>query len=183
MFVGSKASCLKIVNKALEIVKRVKRSEQDYPPGWGGGRGGGGGRGDAKFQELYKQRLNLVRQLKASHGKVEDWMDAAVMAGIVLHHADVHGSHKPIFEQGFREGILHTIISTSTLATGVNLPADSVVIFDVDSSGYLLDKELHNATLFNQVQEAASRIIVVARERNASHEMRWHDIISLNHSH
>lgn len=75
------------------------------------------------------------------------------MAGIVLHHADLHGSHKPIIEQGFREGTLHTIVSTTTLATGVNLPADSVVIHELGRSGYLLgkDKPLDDATLFNQV--------------------------------
>ncbi|KAE8539245.1 hypothetical protein D1P53_004343 [Cryptococcus gattii VGV] len=48
--------------------------------------------------------------------------------GIAVHHAGLDYADRRAIEDGFRDGKLHMIASTSTLAVGVNLPAHTVVI-------------------------------------------------------
>ncbi|ODN72827.1 hypothetical protein L202_08260 [Cryptococcus amylolentus CBS 6039] len=48
--------------------------------------------------------------------------------GIAVHHAGLDYGDRRAIEDGFRDGKLHMIASTSTLAVGVNLPAHTVVI-------------------------------------------------------
>ncbi|WVF71202.1 hypothetical protein IAT40_006002 [Kwoniella sp. CBS 6097] len=48
--------------------------------------------------------------------------------GIAVHHAGLDYDLRQKIEAGFREGRLQMIVSTSTLAVGVNLPAHTVII-------------------------------------------------------
>ncbi len=48
--------------------------------------------------------------------------------GVAFHNADVPAVEREEIEQAFREGRLRRLIATQTLAYGVNLPADRVVI-------------------------------------------------------
>ncbi|WVQ99663.1 hypothetical protein IAU59_006802 [Kwoniella sp. CBS 9459] len=48
--------------------------------------------------------------------------------GIALHHAGLEYRVRRIIEEGFKSGHLMMIVSTSTLAVGVNLPAHTVII-------------------------------------------------------
>lgn len=51
--------------------------------------------------------------------------------GIAFHHAGLLYKQKKLIENNFRQGLLRCIISTPTLAYGVNLPAFRVIIRDL----------------------------------------------------
>ncbi len=51
-------------------------------------------------------------------------------AGVAFHHAGLPRDDRNIVEQSFREGHIRVLISTTTLAWGVNLPARIVIIRD-----------------------------------------------------
>ncbi len=48
--------------------------------------------------------------------------------GIGIHHAGMHQSDKKLIEEYFNNGYLKIIISTATLAWGINLPANTVIV-------------------------------------------------------
>lgn len=53
---------------------------------------------------------------------------ALVDVGISYHHAGLDNGDRRIVEQGFLDGTISIVCSTSTLAVGVNLPARMVLI-------------------------------------------------------
>jgi helicase len=62
---------------------------------------------------------------------------------IAFHNADVPKEEREKIEKAFREGKINKLIATQTLAYGVNLPADKVIIFaKVYPSGELRPGEL-----------------------------------------
>ena len=47
--------------------------------------------------------------------------------GVAWHHAGLHPEARTLVERGFRENSIQVICCTTTMATGVNLPASRVV--------------------------------------------------------
>lgn len=48
--------------------------------------------------------------------------------GVAMHHAGLHENDRTLVERLFGEGIVQVLVSTATLAWGINLPAHLVVI-------------------------------------------------------
>lgn len=47
--------------------------------------------------------------------------------GIAYHHSGLTNDEKQIVEKGYRTGALFVLVATSTLSTGINLPAKAVI--------------------------------------------------------
>ena len=51
-----------------------------------------------------------------------------VAAGLAFHHAGLSYEDREHIENAYRKGAIKILLSTNTLATGVNLPAHTVII-------------------------------------------------------
>ena len=58
----------------------------------------------------------------------EERLINTVSMGVGYHHADLLIEHKDMIEDAFREGTIRVLVSTSTLSSGVNLPAKRVIV-------------------------------------------------------
>ncbi|MFN3975482.1 MAG: DEAD/DEAH box helicase [Aquificaceae bacterium] len=70
-----------------------------------------------------KERIGIMNQTLPF--EVEEEREPEV----AFHNADVPKEEREAIEKAFREGKLKTLIATQTLAYGVNLPADRVIVF------------------------------------------------------
>ena len=80
----------------------------------------------SKFEEEL-ERTNFTSQ--------ENKLLNCVLNGIGFHHAQISEPLKEVVETYFVEGKIKYLFSTTTLAYGMNFPAKSVVIYDLDWPG------------------------------------------------
>ena len=74
------------------------------------------------------------------------------MSGIGFHHAGLDPGDRAAVERLFLEGMLPVLVSTSTLAMGVNLPAHLVIVKStshLDNNEY---KEYSEATVRGRLE-------------------------------
>ncbi|QKW28697.1 DEAD/DEAH box helicase [Streptomyces seoulensis] len=69
-------------------------------------------------------------------GRTTDLLRACLKHGVAFHIADLTAEERQMVEQSFRspESEVRVLVATTTLSQGVNLPADSVVITDLEHS-------------------------------------------------
>ena len=101
-----------------------------------------------------KPRTKQIAQILCQAHDAVDLMDMAEEYHIAYHNADLSKEERKYIEDGYRSGSIKTIVCTPTLAAGVNLPADHVVIFDVEEFNMLTGKELIGA---NRIQQSIGR--------------------------
>lgn len=78
---------------------------------------------------LDKQRIeNLLAQIKGLPTGVDQKLQLALNYGCAFHHAGLTTDERDVVEMGYKAGTLKVIVATSTLASGVNLPARRVII-------------------------------------------------------
>eukprot|EP01060_Flectonema_neradi_P007376 TRINITY_DN1512_c1_g1_i1.p1 TRINITY_DN1512_c1_g1~~TRINITY_DN1512_c1_g1_i1.p1 ORF type:complete len:1742 (+),score=318.74 TRINITY_DN1512_c1_g1_i1:57-5228(+) len=77
--------------------------------------------------EHQKQRREAIDQLSAIPSGVDPTLAESIPHGVGYHHAGLCIEERDVVEECFRNGSIHTLTCTTTLAAGVNLPARRVI--------------------------------------------------------
>jgi len=72
------------------------------------------------------EAIEALRRIEATHSR--DTLLDTLNTGVAFHNADLSSEERCVVEQAFRTGEIQVIVSTSTLAVGMNLPAQNVFI-------------------------------------------------------
>ncbi|XP_036445013.1 DNA polymerase theta [Colossoma macropomum] len=81
----------------------------------------------------------VFAQLKRSPAGLDQVLQRTVPWGVAFHHAGLTFDERDILEGAFRQGYIRVLVATSTLSSGVNLPARRVIIRTPVFNGHLLD--------------------------------------------
>ncbi|XP_018429530.1 PREDICTED: DNA polymerase theta-like, partial [Nanorana parkeri] len=82
---------------------------------------------------------DVVGQLKRCPSGLDLILGRTVPWGVAFHHAGLTFDERDIIEGAFRQGVVRVLAATSTLSSGVNLPARRVIIRTPLFNGRLLD--------------------------------------------
>ncbi|XP_052650753.1 DNA polymerase theta [Harpia harpyja] len=81
----------------------------------------------------------VLDQLKRSISGLDSVLQRTLPWGVAFHHAGLTFEERDIIEGAFRQGLIRVLAATSTLSSGVNLPARRVIIRTPMFGGKLLD--------------------------------------------
>ncbi|KGL85254.1 DNA polymerase theta, partial [Tinamus guttatus] len=82
---------------------------------------------------------DLLDQLKHSPSGLDSVLQRTLPWGVAFHHAGLTFDERDLIEGAFRQGLIRVLAATSTLSSGVNLPARRVIIRTPVFGGKLLD--------------------------------------------
>ncbi|XP_067849109.1 DNA polymerase theta [Heptranchias perlo] len=89
---------------------------------------------------LHRDELQeIVDQLKRSPAGLDAVLGRTVPQGVAFHHAGLTFDERDIIEAAFRQSLIRVLVATSTLSSGVNLPARRVIVRSPVFNGRLLD--------------------------------------------
>uniref|UniRef100_A0A8C0IZ66 DNA polymerase theta n=1 Tax=Chelonoidis abingdonii TaxID=106734 RepID=A0A8C0IZ66_CHEAB len=81
----------------------------------------------------------VMDQLRRSLSGLDTVLERTLPWGVAFHHAGLTFDERDIIEGAFRQGLIRVLAATSTLSSGVNLPAHRVIIRTPVFGGRLLD--------------------------------------------
>ncbi|KYO22450.1 DNA polymerase theta isoform B [Alligator mississippiensis] len=89
---------------------------------------------------LNKEAIEEVMdQLRQSLSGLDSVLQRTLPWGVAFHHAGLTFDERDVIEGAFRQGLIRVLAATSTLSSGVNLPARRVIIRTPVFGGKLLD--------------------------------------------
>ena len=92
-----------------------------------------------------RQQLNgdllaqILSALKGTPAGMDPVLAQTVRFGVAFHHAGLTCEERDIIETGFRQGVVRVLVATSTLSSGINLPARRVIIRTPIFHGSVID--------------------------------------------
>jgi replicative superfamily II helicase/DNA polymerase I-like protein with 3'-5' exonuclease and polymerase domains len=95
---------------------------------------------DVKDNRLNQEAIDeLIVSLQNCSNPADKKLIEVVRSGIGFHHADLLTEHKDMIEDAFRAGVIRVLVCTSTLSSGVNLPAKRVIVRSPVFFGQMMD--------------------------------------------
>ena len=82
-----------------------------------------------------------LEQLSRCPAGLDRTLARVIRMGVAYHHAGLTTDERDIVEAGFKNGVIRVLVATSTLSSGVNLPARRVILrCPLTYNGQLMDK-------------------------------------------
>ncbi|CAK8696874.1 unnamed protein product [Clavelina lepadiformis] len=103
---------------------------------------------ELKLNELQ----DVVEQLQRTPSGLDETLIKTIPFGVAFHHAGLTTEERDIIEAGFRNTAIRVLVATSTLSSGVNLPARRVII-----RSPMFNKQLLDVTTYHQMAGRAGR--------------------------
>ncbi|KAL1475138.1 hypothetical protein MTO96_037503, partial [Rhipicephalus appendiculatus] len=81
----------------------------------------------------------LVERLRSTPGAMDPALALCLSMQVAFHHAGLTMEERDLLESAFREGAIRALVATTTLSSGVNLPARRVIIRSANFQGRPID--------------------------------------------
>jgi DNA polymerase theta len=105
--------------------------------------------GDAATTDRLRQQLQ--QKLSDPYSSIP-LLSSCLQCGVAFHHANLAEETRSLIELAFKAGSISIIVATSTLATGVNLPAGRVIV-----KGLNIGRDLLSVITYRQMCGRAGR--------------------------
>lgn len=103
---------------------------------------------------------DVLEKLKKCPAGTDKDLEISLKLGVAFHHAGLTSEEREIIEDGFKGGAVKVLLATSTLSSGVNLPARKVIIHNPTKTFYSNGKavtEMLDPTSYRQMIGRAGR--------------------------